>query len=480
MSFRTLAISAFFFVSFGSLQAQQAPNVIVVEPDGTEFFSDLLHKAGFQPLRTPREIAEDPTKTVLVIFGSTRVFEGPDANLIMDFLGRGGKILVCSDLKTDWNFENFFNIKIAGTKVRSTAADECYNGDPDLPLVKPYFNVNWERDPGSPSKLFFGPAFFNGQGKVATNVPTALKAGAPRFGPHTIEALAGFPRDTKFRLERLKFDPDQDHFAVGGRYFAGRYLIMADTDLFTNIMMVQPTQNPDFATAVVSWLREGEREPRKRCLLLDRNRPIPKFDTISGIQDAPWHVKVNYFLNRVANPMIQEMEAKNIFNQKLGATNPNTLRQIIRAMLFGLMGFVFLYGIRWMLARRHRFDHSIIEASMVVSRIPRGGALQQRHEALMDNGNLFEAFRDRIRERFDLIGGKPDSEGRMPRIEVDETLDDARQVRQRVLDLWDVAYGTKVISVQARDWDPLNTRLRGVLEDALDGRWRFEPSHTTT
>ena len=51
---------------------------------------------------------------------------------------------------------------------------------------------------------------------------------------------------------------------------------------------------------------------------------------------------------------------------------------------------------------------------------------------------------------------------------------------KRVLDLWDIAFGNKTVSVKATEWDAANDRLRRVLEESLDGRWRFEPLVSTT
>lgn len=474
------------FTLLSSARAQQkepekpAENVIVIPPNGTEFFRDLLMKNALEPLNGPQRYLEQPEKTVLVVFGSTQ-FLDDQGEAVRHFLALGGKLLVCSDRKSGPGLKNLLNIEIVGTKLRAGNNRDGYLDDPDLPYLKPLFHDGWRRDPQSPSKLFIDQGFLPGagEGKVATNYPTSLRHDPPFFNVnHTIEELAGYPNGTRFRVRRLEFDPKQDFAALGGRYGRGHYLVLGDQDIFSNIMMVQPLQNPDFAGSLASWLREGEGVPRTRCLFIEDNSMQTKFNLFPD--DLPWHVKVNYFLDQHANKMIYELEQKDFWNKAILGQDRGRFRYVLRGILFGLLTTVLLYGFFWMWKRRHRIDHTIREASHVIARIPGGGALQQRHEALLESGNLFEAFRARIRERFLAIGGGPDVEGRPPRIEIDESVDDARSVRKRVLDLWDIAFAGKTIPVKANDWDAANNRLRRVLEESLDGRWRFEPLVTTT
>ena len=472
--------SLLFLEQSASLLAQAPPpNVIVVEANGTECFRDLLNDAGLNPLKNSQDLMQNPRDSIWIIFGSTAWMDNNSA-VVQQYLSAGGSVLICSDRASTQGMSNVFNLKINGSRIQDQKKDHCYLGDPALPYVQPFFGLPKNLDVQSPRSIFLSEAFL--QGKVACNLPSAIRHGPALLNKRqTIEDLAGFPESAKFANGQKV--TQEDFFAVGGSYGAGRYLVLADQDVFINIMLARADlANKDFAATTIRWLQVGDREPRKRCLFFEDGRVVSQFDTLMNLDPSkrklPWHVYLNYILDQQMNPLIAEMEQKDVFNKIL--LNKFGYRPLLRALVFGLMGIVLLYGFVWMWKHRFKVDHSIHEATKVVGRIPRGGALQQRQEALLECGSLYEAFRLRVRERFIALGGMPNAAGEMPLIEIDDSVNDPRGLRNQIVDLWEIAFDRKVVVIKAEEWDPRMRRLRNLYEDAQDGRWQFEPHSSTT
>jgi len=107
------------------------------------------------------------------------------------------------------------------------------------------------------------------------------------------------------------------------------------------------------------------------------------------------------------------------------------------------------------------------------SLLPRGGVVRQRTAAQIEVGNLYEAARRRVRERFDVLGARPGASGQMPPILTANDLPDGPLLYQSVRWLWALGYGETPLAVPAGDWDRTNVLLERVTARAARGDWSF-------
>jgi hypothetical protein len=105
--------------------------------------------------------------------------------------------------------------------------------------------------------------------------------------------------------------------------------------------------------------------------------------------------------------------------------------------------------------------------------LPRGGILRQRTAAQIEVGNFYEAGRRRVRSRFDVLGGRPAADGRMPAVLTANDLPDSPLLRQTISWIWLVGYGESPVAISAGEWDRLNALLERVTARAARGDWSF-------
>jgi hypothetical protein len=105
--------------------------------------------------------------------------------------------------------------------------------------------------------------------------------------------------------------------------------------------------------------------------------------------------------------------------------------------------------------------------------LPRGGVLKQRTAAQIQVGNLSEGAARRVRDRFDVLGGRPGPDGRMPPVLIAADVTDALILRRTVEWLWALGYFDAPVTVPLGDWDQMNGLLERVMVRASRGDWSF-------
>ncbi|HVK11352.1 MAG TPA: hypothetical protein VM597_21455, partial [Gemmataceae bacterium] len=88
-------------------------------------------------------------------------------------------------------------------------------------------------------------------------------------------------------------------------------------------------------------------------------------------------------------------------------------------------------------------------------------------------GNLYEAARRRVRDRFDRLGGAAGRDGQMPPVLVANDVRDAELLRSAVAWLWPIGYGDVPIPVPPTEWDRVNALLERLTRRAAVGDWSF-------
>jgi hypothetical protein len=285
--------------------------------------------------------------------------------------------------------------------------------------------------------------------------------------------------------------PDEVLFAAAFRLRvgAGRMLVLADKDVFANGMMgfEEARDDPqgfrltngnwEFADRAISWLKEGPPRLRTECLFIEDGTVIDQFAVQlpkpprPPVPNIPPEVLANWLL-RSANGIIQEKQEENALNRAL-LQRPGLL-WFLRAFLIAVTGLFLFYAVRWLLRGYRRAEPAAVTGpAQQAALLPRGGVLRQRTAAQIEVGNLSEAVGHRVRDRFDVLGGRPGPAGGMPPVLVANDVPDAPLLRQTVRRLWDVGYGGTPVNVPPTEWDRVNGLLERVTARAARGDWSF-------
>ena len=99
--------------------------------------------------------------------------------------------------------------------------------------------------------------------------------------------------------------------------------------------------------------------------------------------------------------------------------------------------------------------------------------MRQRTASQIDVGNLYDAARRRVRDRFDALGGRPGPSDKIPPILTANDLPDGPLLYQSIRWLWALGYGATPLAVPPADWDRTNILLERVTARAARGDWSF-------
>jgi hypothetical protein len=469
-----------------------------VPANGTEAFRFGLHLQNLRPISRPAEALDNPRHTMIVFVGSPAVNNFAEPGRLRAYLKDGGAVLVASDQPAgrfgpgaggagDWADQ--FGIRITGTRLTADVA-HSYHKQTGQPFVKPRADV--AAGGASPHDLFTGVEEA-GPNAVATDRPSEMSVQAP--AGWAVENLAGYPDGTRHQLDGLPVDPSLNNFALSlqpeGRGWDadGRLLVVANRAVFTNGMMgvvrdpAAPGQftldngNWGFATRTIQWLKGGAGEPRTACLFIQDGRVIDRFAVeLPGTPQPPMpnippDVIANWVLNH-ANGIIDEKQQEDVFNQTL--LRKFGLPRMLRAFLILATLALALVGLRWLIRGRRKAEPTAVLTPFARDNLlPKGGVLRQRTAAQIEVGNLYEAARRRVRERFDVLGGRPGASGQMPPVLTANDLPDGPLLYQSVRWLWALGYGETPLAVPPTDWDRTNMMLERVTARAARGDWSF-------
>jgi hypothetical protein len=234
--------------------------------------------------------------------------------------------------------------------------------------------------------------------------------------------------------------------------------------------------NWGFANRTIEWLKGGPAGPRTTCLFVEDGRVINKFAVeLPGgtppIPNIPPDVIVNWILNN-ANGIIEEKQQQDYFNQTLlGSVG---LPRLLRIFAIAATVMFVLVCLRWLVRGQRKAEPAAVQTPYTRDNLlPKGGVMRQRTAAQIEVGNLYEAARRRVRERFDVLGGRPGPSGDPPPILTANDLPDGPLLHQSVRWLWVLGYGNTPIAIPAPDWDRTNILLERVTARAARGDWSF-------
>lgn len=333
-----LALAYWLFAATGSLQAldplgelEKLKKAMGVFQElerfkqDTHVFRKILRDAGLRPISV-QELADDPSDTLLIVFGDTNLPKAITEEKLRRFVEQGGNVLLATDRKTSPLVEKVFNISVSDEVVRTTAKEDAYKGEMDCPIVTiPEFD------------RFFLPIFKDIK-QIATNKPGRLLV--DRSWPTTY-----FPESCR----KVKGKPLLI-FATISSVGSGRFLALSDHSVFINSMLMQKdNDNGKFAQNCINDLTNHMEKNRvvgrrTRALFIDEGIVRDRFDDLSGcpfpVPQKPPSLPVDPVA--MADQFLAGLEEENFFNRLL--LERFTLGQILSALALGGSAALLGYG----------------------------------------------------------------------------------------------------------------------------------------
>jgi hypothetical protein len=464
--------------------------------NGTELFRFALHKAEpeLKPVTDPGEVFRDPLHSIIIVVGNTdNLARYAHSGQLKQFVIGGGSLLIATDgpngfhsgvvhPAVDPGWGTAFGINITGRRVIA-AQPNIYAGEPTRPFVRPKAPDIRLRE--LPPYHLFAELHPSGEGALATNGPSEMQV---PFQMHQfqVSTLAGYPPGSRLSRGGIVL-PDRDNFAFALTARQGRMLVLADRDVFANGMMGfrdsaddrgyrLDNANWEFAKRTIAWLQTSRfNDPRTKCLFIEDGNVVEKFaDKLTPptppFPNLPPDVLANILLNN-ANPIIDEAQKQNYFNRMVQSAFG--FNRIVRFFLILCTILFLFFGLRWLRRAYRKAEPAVGNPAQEAARVPRGGVVRQRTTAQIEVGNLYEAASRRIRDRFDILGGRPAGANTMPPVLVAVDVADAPILRHTVGWLWQIGYGDAPVAVPPVEWDRVNGLLERVTARAARGDWTF-------
>jgi hypothetical protein len=423
-------------VLLAGLPVSAADGPLKVPEDGTQGFRRILSKQEMQPLKTFDELTE-PKRSLVIVLGDPRrlnEIRGGWRRFVQD----GGALLVA----TDQRFDRF----VSGQPVR------LITRSPDLktlllPRLKPLAltETSFFQVPRADSRKFLDDVL-------------ALK-------PSTINP-ASFWGEERLTPLATVVDFFQNQQFIGG--FAerdnGRLLVIADPNIFHNQLVLQlrpdnKTDNLSFAENCVTWLADGD-VSRDRVLFLDNGTIQTDFDAPIGLPEfimPPLETLVP-IVNQILNEWQHEWNDWLVPHEY---AHQRWLTVLTALLALGL----FIYGFRWLRQAVHRRERELPVLQFAVAIMPGDQKLtQQRHRAMLANGNLWESARALVRLELPMLAS-----ARPPRVDVPGGWWQRLTTQWRIERIWRLGWGTTVEPVSSKQLARLPTEVH-IIKKALTQR----------
>jgi hypothetical protein len=370
-----------------------------------------------------------PKDCILVMLGDTRrLTEVPGG--LQPFLQQGGAALIASDKPMTEGaraqLRQAAGVSITGytwSHARNPAG--CYRGIGYCPYLQ------WVQT--NDTRLMRHPRRPDHRLDVATNMPSLLHPHRPPVDGITV--FAQLPPDSMFKVPETVTERPANVFGVAGDVGAGRVLVLADHSIFIDEMM-KPTDNGnvEFTVNCLTYLR-GEQNQRTKVLfvhdgtILNEKRPSLN-DRLDALEEA-----------------ITKLEEEDWFNTQLaGALNwvANVCKKPLGWVLsMAATVALLVYGCyRLGIAARVRVEAGVPALAVAArGQGPAGSLIEQRHDAVLDAQNIWEAGRQLARDAFAAAGVAAPVPYREPIVIVKGAWWWQRpRARDRVLRLWRLAF----------------------------------------
>lgn len=461
---------------------------------GGEIFAGVLHFHGLEPC-TPAEFARvPPGERVIIFVGSLE--DGPERGFPLVSLGQqtlrgGGSVLLAlqGSFSNDANLRAFFRdgtrFVATGTEAGPWELDRCFDNDSRQPFAVPR-----APNPAALGMMAAGislpdPAMFLAAGLNRIATPGASLLAGPTGGDLSWSVVADLPPAIETRANPR---PVRSRFAVASTGAAKgvpshRVLVMTSPGLFGNrLMYSEATDNLAFANNVVRWLSvDGD---RKKCLLVDGGRVVPKFDTVL-LSPAPPPaippIPIPDFLDptvqskftNMVNEALNKMEANNTLNKLLvDADDDRALRKFLIGFATVAAVLALFFVMRKVLGAKHAPD--LTAAPREAGRLASSGgpgSLARKKEELLQLGDYGPLVRDYLRDWFAGRGGTPGAE--LPPVRVAPGAD-GKTLRASLRILWGIAHRRDAVAMPYSRWRQTEPLIHAVQEADAAGRWRFE------
>lgn len=381
----------------GRLQAQP---MSLSFAQGTHCFRHILSELRLQPLKNLEQLTTNPEGTLLIVLGETEYVE-PFPNL-GSFVRKGGALLLATD-RDCRGLLSPFRVQVVGHHVHVSATTRfAYKGSQECIFIEP-----GEGDP----PLFENLSVNDGLSLVATNRPGYILASSDCKLPVWAKFPPGcWATDGRMSGRRQRYLPswtdlwaDSFTFARGGVWGNGRVLILSDHSVFINAMMLQSDiENFDFAYNCVNWLTEGGK--RKQVLFLEEGEIQDSFEVPLKEPPLPPLPPLKALVE-TADKTLGELEKDNAFNRMINNAVLNiTPRpdQWPRAVMVIATAVLALFGLARLSQARHRQEKGVPPPLSGLERTPSASSLvEQRHQALIREGNYWETARGLARQFFE-------------------------------------------------------------------------------
>lgn len=319
---------------------------------GMHVFRRLLHERRMTPLDSWQRVEDDPSGTLLVLLGRP---EWPIPSGLTRFLQNGGAVLLATD--NPWFSREgvvLTGFGIPGERVRAWEPEDRPRGrfdpakrDADIDRGKVYRQatqpdclvVEPQETPGL--TLFWDSPLKRRPLNVVTNRGSFLDVPPEGFGlpppPPEVRVLARYPVGCWHeRRGYLRTGTTPKAFAVGGDVGKGRLLVLADHSVFINEMMIQEdTDNLDFASNAVEWLRDSGQ--RNRVLFVEDGTIQKKLDVPLMQDEMPLRLLQIWFAE-TANDVMKQVQERHRHENHLNTGLITGVSEVSGRALFGGKG----------------------------------------------------------------------------------------------------------------------------------------------